>query len=613
MMVSLTSLLLAILLAAAPGVQGLRIEAIGSVRHPSVLKALAISPDSRKVFTARDDGWLAVYSLETRKPLGVGLRFSGEVSDLALNSRGDQLAVAWGAEAVTILDPETLNVVTSVRLRDGAERLVFAPDSQTLLVATFSGRLAKLKASNLSIEREIVPTEGSRVLALTCSRDGKIVAMSDREGQIKLWSADSLEALRAWKAHDRFATVLEFDPPGRHLVSGGEEGDLKVWRLGDLSLAKESQDYHQQSIRCIAFSPDGRLVTGGYDGLTQFWDGKTFQAGRSYPNYRGYITACSISRDGRWLVRGGTSLDFVPMDRPEEFERAAEYGGAILGLAVAPDSRRFVTCGLDRRLYLWHVQERVATRGALLEDWGTSLDFCREGRSVAVALANGKVEIYSADALQRTMSWSAHKGPVTGIASVDGKLVSIGDDTAISIWGLDGNRLKTHDGKSPCRSIAVHGNRFAVGTADGAISIYDTFSDTPVKQIQGRPLSVTALEFSRDGARLLAGYFDGTLESFDIQSCAVIKSRRGNGSSILSIGASPSDDLIAVGFRDGFVRLFDVGSLREGASVQPRPAREIFAVRWVLGEHIFAGAGASNSVIFERLVGDVEAWRNRVR
>jgi WD40 repeat protein len=388
---------------------------------------------------------------------------------------------------------------------------------------------------------------------------------------------------------------------------------LKVWKLADNSLLKESKEYHQESVQCIAFAPDGRMITGGYDGLCQFWDGRTFEPGKSYPNYRGYITACAISPDGHWLVRGGSSLDFVPLDRPEQVERVADFGGAILGFAVAPDRKRFATGGLDRRLILWKVDEGITSKAALLDDWITGLDFCRDGRSIAAALANGKIEIFSTETLEREKSWAAHKGRVSGLASIEGKLVSAGGDGAVHLWDLDGKRLKSYDEKAPCRSLATRRSRFAVGTANGTVSVYDLASDSPIRHLRVRPLSVTALGFSRGGYRLMVGYFDGGLESFDTESWSVVHFRPGKGESVLSIDPNPSNDLIAVGYRDGYARLFDVVSLREGPTVQSQPALEVFSARWVLDDSSLALAGATNSVLFHRVKGDVEAWTEKVR
>ena len=282
----------------------------------------------------------------------------------------------------------------------------------------------------------------------------------------------------------------------------------------------------------------------------------------------------------------------------------AEYGGAILAFAAAPDMKRMVSGGLDRRLIQWKIDNGIISKSRLLDDWITGVQFCRGGDSVAVGLANGNVELYRADSLEPEKSWPAHKGRVTGLAVLDNRVISIGEDGAVHVWSLQGVKQKSFDEKAPCRSIAVRGNRVAVGSSSGNISVYDLAKLTLEKRVHGRPFSVTALAFSRGGSRLLAGYFDGALESFDVKnwSVAAFRPADSESSSILSIDANPKNESVAVGFRNGQASILDVTTLRQKGTVRVGfPAREIFAIRWVLEENSFAAAGATNAVHFYRI------------
>jgi WD40 repeat protein len=581
--------------------QKLKITSNGDLRHPSTVRAIAVTPDSRTAFVGLNDGALLAYTIETRQAVQVGPRRYGTLFDLALSPRGDRLATVDGDGYVALFDSATFDVLSRVQVKGEPEHVVFRPDGSALYVATSYGRLLMLDASNLSALHDIFPTQGSRVIALACSRDGRTVATSDREGQIKLWSSDDLKLQKTWKAHKIFARSLAFDPSGNRLVSGGQDGMLKVWSVPDYTLLAESKDYHQESIECIAHTRDGRMVTGGYDGLCQFWDASSFKAGKSYPNYRGYIRACAATPDGRWLIRGGTSLDFVPLDQPENFVRVADFGGSVMGLAVTRDRKRIVSGGLDRRLIQWQVAKGITSQTAVLEDWLTALDYCRDDAAIAAGLANGKIAIHAADTLQAEQAWQAHKGRVAGLAAVGEALVSIGDDGRVNVWASNGTKLRSFDAEGPCRSIAARKNLCAVGTAHGTIAIYDIERGVLVKQLRGRPMSVTALSFSGGGSRLTVGYFDGALESLETDAWSVVESRPGRGASILSLDSHPSSDWLAVGDRDGQARILNVASLRDAGAVSLRPAREVYGIRWALNDNTFVAAGAGNAVAFYRM------------
>lgn len=584
----------------------------GSVRHPSSVSAVAIASDSRTAFIGLDDGTLLAYSLETKKPIEVGFRTYSPIHDVVLSPRGDRLLIADADGYVTLLDPATFKAVLYARLPADPERAIFSPDGASIYVSASDGHVRKLKAFDLSIEKDIFPTDKSRVIALGLSRDGSILATSDREGQIKFWDGASLSARRAWKAHERYATAFGFDPSGQFLVSGGEDAALKVWKVADGSLVKESKEYHQESIRTIAFAPDGRMVTGGQDGLCQFWT-KAFDAGRSYPNYRGTVNACAVSPDGRWLVRGGSAIDLVPMDRPDQYERAEEFGGSIIGFAVASDLKRFASGSLDRRLIVWKIDKGIASKAARLKDWILAVDFCREERSVAAGLADGTIELYSAETLAPEGAWAAHRGRVTGVAAIPGGLVSIGEDGAVKFWSLAGEAIAEFEEASPCRSIAVNGTRVAVGTSQGGFSVYDAAARRRVKRVATRPLSTTCLGFSRDGRALFAGYFDGRVERFDTASWTVSAQHSGDGESALSLGVHPKNDLLVAGFRNGKAVLFDSVSLQSIESRTFSPAREIFSIRFILDDMTFASAGSSHAMTFTGIKGSVDESIKKAR
>jgi WD40 repeat protein len=594
------SLFVSVLLGGGPEVAALKIQPNGALRHPSTVRAIAITPDSRTAFVGLNDGQVLAYSMETRKAVEVGVRNHSVFHDLALNGRGDRLAVVDGSGHVTLFDTTTLESVKKAQLKADPENVIFHPEGDILYVAMANGHLARLRAADLSVTHDIFPTQGSRVLALACSVDGRTIATSDRDGRIKLWDADNLEHITSWKAHETMARSLCFEPSGKYLLSGGDEAILKVWNARDHTLVKEVKEVHQLAIESITTLRDGRYVTGGYDGLCQFWD-KEFKTLKSHSNFRGTIHAMASSADGRWLVRGGSTLEFVPLDNPEKVERVAEYGGAIMSMTVAADMKRFVSGGLDRRLIQWRVDRDIDSKIVLADDWITSVEFCRDDRCIAVGLANGKIELREEHTLRRENSWTAHKGRVTGIAALgNDRIVSIGEDGKVHLWNMNGDALKSIDEKSSCRAVAVRENRFAVGTANGTVSVYEA-DGTLVKRLRGRPQTVTALCFSGGGTRLMVGYFDGGLESFDVESWNVVHFRPGTGESVLSINANMKSNWIAVGFRDGAVRIVDVVTLKEGGNVRISPAREVFAVRWALNENTFAAAGATNGIAFYRL------------
>jgi WD40 repeat protein len=352
-------LLAAVLL--AQNADGLTTEPRGSVRHPSAVTSIATDPDSSLAAVGLDDGTVLLYKLADRTPVPLGFRSYSGVSGLAFHPGGKVFALATRDGRLAIYDPATWKEMKSGTVPSVITQVAFAADGSSLFATQINGHLIKVSIPALKIERDIFPTDGSLVGALACSPNGKLVATTDRDGHVKTWSTSDLSPVGNWQAHKGFIQALAYDPTGKYLASGGDDHSVQVRAL-DGTLIREDASHHSEGIRTLSFAPDGRLVSGGQDGLCQFWKAQTFEAGDSLPNYRGFIRASAISRDGKWLVRGGSALDFVPLDRPAAASRAQEYGGVIVAMAAKDEAKRFVTASLDRSLILWSLEAGVSGR-----------------------------------------------------------------------------------------------------------------------------------------------------------------------------------------------------------------------------------------------------------
>ena len=581
----------------------------GTLRHPSTVAAVAVSADSTTAFAGLDDGRLLAWSLADRKLAVHGFREFTGLRDLSVSRDGSLLAVATQGGPFHLLEAATLKPVKEFHPGWGQTRVVMAPDGKSAFVALMNGHLLRVKIPDLTVEKDFFPTDKSLVIALACSPDGRWVATSDRDGMIKLWTADTLDPVRSWKAHDSYARSLAFHASKSLLASGGEDHGLKIWNAEDGTPVFESKDVHHESVRGLAFAPDGTLVSGGQDGLCQFWDADPIKAGRSLPNYRGFISSVAVSPDGKWLVRGGSSFDVVPRDRPEAFERVAAFGGSIQGFDATPDRRTMISVSLDRTATIWTVSDQISSQTATLDDWGTAAAFSRDGKHAAVGLGGGMIDVYEVAGLKRIARWEAHRGRVGVLAATAAGWASGGDDGRIRLWSAAGEPAGEFPADGAVRSLDAHGARLAAGTSGGEVVLCDADAKSILRRARLRPLSVTALRFSRDGSRLACGYFDGAVEVLDPEKLTSTASRKGDGSSALAIDFSSKGDWISAGFRDGVLRILDTLTLEAAITRSLDSGREIFGIRFVLDDTTFAAAGADHALTFWALKGDVDAWR----
>lgn len=98
------------------------------------------------------------------------------------------------------------------------------------------------------------------------SRDGRLVAIPLRSGEIRLYDLATGEAVRTIES--KSATFVSFSPNGRWLASSGPDGDLHIW---DVAGGKDLRTIPAIAASSrLAWSKNGRTLTvTGQDGTAR--------------------------------------------------------------------------------------------------------------------------------------------------------------------------------------------------------------------------------------------------------------------------------------------------------------------------------------------------------
>jgi WD40 repeat protein len=227
--------------------------------------------------------------------------------------------------------------------------LSFSRDGSRL--ASWAGDGTRLWSVNHRTELGPLPTAEEKALALTITRDARVVARVGKDQHITLWDlisgqpfglplseqrSEPIYAMRfSWDgkmlaiAYERSIQIwnlstgrligqpldplssvfnLAFSPDGKTLASGGVRGDrLFLWDLASGLALKPALLGHEGSISCLEFSPDGRtLASGGDDGRVFLWDVTTRRRfGPPLEGHEGPVLSLDFSPDGTILASGG--------------------------------------------------------------------------------------------------------------------------------------------------------------------------------------------------------------------------------------------------------------------------------------------------------------------
>ncbi len=238
---------------------------------PGPVNDVAFSPDGEQLAVVSQDAFLRVFSLETGEPYyGVN---DGEfaIFDVAWSPDGLRLATAHADGKFRLHDSLSGRVLGRRDVGHGfCFSVAFSPDGKKLAAASSTigiwdttdlESLRPLEGPNAPVSRLVFDANGklwsgsadrrvirwdlstakpevefvahpSRVQWLTLSADQKLLATCGYgENTLRIWSAETGEALDSLVGHANIPAAVAFDPAGGRLASVAMDSNGLIWKL----------------------------------------------------------------------------------------------------------------------------------------------------------------------------------------------------------------------------------------------------------------------------------------------------------------------------------------------------------------------------------------------
>lgn len=295
--------------------------------HTQVVRCLAYSPDSALLASGGEDGSVLLWDLSS----------PGSCQSLQ--------QLDWSVEA-----------------------LAWSPDGQVLLVGDSAGKLTRWSWPGRREEQTINAHLRAGVRAIHYSRDGKTLATVGWDQKVRLWEADTLDAVAVRRGtrsrrqraalggtpRKGFLACAAFLPDNKTLVAGGPDGVLRFFKVSTGQQQHELRD--EGPLAALSCSPDGRLLAAGAnDGDVTLWNlGK----GEIQATLRGHTwttNSLAFTPDGHSLLSGSADGTIRVWDVLLEQERHVYrwHDGWVSSLAVAPDGMTAASGSADKTIVLW--------------------------------------------------------------------------------------------------------------------------------------------------------------------------------------------------------------------------------------------------------------------
>ncbi|MEG4204684.1 AAA-like domain-containing protein [Microcoleus sp. Pol7_A1] len=278
----------------------------------STLAFASFSPDSQTIVTATDDNYIKLW--QTKGTLQATLAGHTDKIRNAIFNPSGQLIVSASDDKTLKIWQKNGKLIHNLKGHSGQVTSVsFSLDGNIIASASVDGtvKLWKINGENLSTFK----VERGWITSMSFSPDGQIIAAAGTDGTVKLWSLSKIkeklqkqESIEASTDIKLFRTLqiesdkimsVTFSPDGAMLAAASAGGTARIWSKDGtpLSILK-----HTSGLTNISFSPDSQmLLSASTDKMVRLWniDGTLL---KTLKGNKDAVWSASFSPDGKAIA-----------------------------------------------------------------------------------------------------------------------------------------------------------------------------------------------------------------------------------------------------------------------------------------------------------------------
>jgi WD40 repeat protein len=276
----------------------------------------------------------------------------------------------------------------------------FALSADARLVAVGSLDKPGLTLLEVTTGKELRPLKGLAVeelmnVAMSFSRDGRLLALGGVPGIIHVWETATGKELHRLRWQDMENSALAFSGDGNLLAAGSRHGRISLWEVtSGKRLPTVGRDEPFERVVTLSFSGDGKVLAScTSNDPFRLWDVATGKQLFQLPS--GVMV---FSPRGELLASWGPADNIIRIqDATTRKERRLEgHSDNLTYVAFSPDGKTLASTARDETLRFWDVgtgNERFVHKqqGELIQ----ALAFSPDGKLLAsVPGPNGQIQLW---------------------------------------------------------------------------------------------------------------------------------------------------------------------------------------------------------------------------
>lgn len=474
----------------------------------------------------------------------------GTINAIKLSPDKTLLAVA-GSAGVWLYDA---NTGAELALLNGhtesVSSIAFSPYGDILVSGSYDGKIHLWNPQTHQLLKTL--RDGGQVATVTFSPDGRTLANASGT-TIRLWDVHTGDSKASFGNHTSSLSSVIFSPDGKTLASADTNGNVALWdtQTGVHKAAIDTERGYSTSTRispggyALAFSPDGSLLSSTLKTTIQLLDANTGEKKVTLEGHTDFILTAAFSADGATLVSASRDQTIRLWDT-RTGENIAKQVGFLLTLP-----------------WPWNFWQSHPLR---------MVEFLSDGELFASADSRrGEIRLADTNTGEVHLMLTGYTGPITSITfSPDGTIlarVESEKETGIQLWDVQtGQHAATFMGKKPAFrdvlasfssvSFSPDGETLAGKSSDDrTISLWDVQTQQLKGTLAGAGRDpVTPVGFSPDGQTLASGDVN-SIRLWDVQTLQPKMTLWGHTETVRSVAFSPDGELLASGGET--IRLWD--------------------------------------------------------